>query len=789
MTEDESAMDPRGILHDILESIPLRVFWKDRESRYLGCNTLFALDAGVERPDQVIGRLDFELGWRDQAAAYRADDQQVMSLGTPKLGYVEEQPHGKDQRTWLRTSKVPLRGADGEVYGVLGIYEDITEQKTVADRLRATQSAQQQAEVAFQASERRFRDLFESSPDPCWLIDEHNRFVLCNQAAARELGYASIQDVLDTHPSDLSPATQPDGLGSFTKANLMMAAAHQQGVHRFDWVHRRRDGTEFPVEVTLAEITMADRRMLYCIWRDISERLRAHQALQRSEQKYRGIFDESVAAIFVFDRDKRCVDANQAGLDLIGYTREQALGMHMTDVDVDLDVAHAGQQLLLAGKRLINFSHRLRRKDGRIVTVLNNSRPLTGEDGAVVGMQSTLIDVTALQAAQEQQARLQAQLHEAQKLESIGRLAGGVAHDFNNMLSIILGRTSLAMEQLATDDPLHAELKDVLDAAERSADLTRQLLAFARRQTTTPIVLDLNRKLESMLLMLARLVGEDVDLCWAPGAEVRPVRMDPSQVDQILANLCANARDAMTGPGQVRISTANVEVPAAASAPQGLPPGRYVQLSFSDNGVGMTPEVQANVFEPFFTTKAIGKGTGLGLATVYGIVKQNRGHVEVSSRPGEGTTFRILLPACASLDEPSGQRDANADLPRGDETLLLVEDEPAVLQLAREMLTPLGYTILSAASPQEALQFAAPPQGRIDLLVTDVVMPGMGGGELAQRMLALRPGLRLLFISGYPAAMSARDGALAEGVHFLPKPYRQADLAKKVREVLDAPPP
>jgi PAS domain S-box-containing protein len=382
--------------------------------------------------------------------------------------------------------------------------------------------------------------------------------------------------------------------------------------------------------------------------------------------------------------------------------------------------------------------------------------------------------------------KLEEQMRQAQKMESVGRLAGGVAHDFNNMLNVILGNTEIAMEDLAPDDPLYNNLSEIFSAANRSADITRQLLAFARKQTIAPKVLDLNRTIKSMLKMLQRLIGEDIDLAWRPETTIWPVRMDPSQIDQILANLCINARDAIADIGKITIETGTATFDSAYCAEHpGFVAGYFVLLAVSDNGCGMEHETLANLFEPFFTTKDVDKGTGLGLATVYGIVKQNDGFINIYSEPGQGTIFRIYLPRYLAATETPEKKTSDKTNLEGTETILLVEDEPSILRMTRMMLERTGYKVLAAGTPEEAIALAREHAGEIHLLMTDVVMPRMNGRDLARNLLSLYPNLNLLFMSGYTANLIAHHGVLDEGVQFIQKPFAKQDLLIKVREVLD----
>ncbi len=395
-------------------------------------------------------------------------------------------------------------------------------------------------------------------------------------------------------------------------------------------------------------------------------------------------------------------------------------------------------------------------------------------------------DITGQKRAEAEREKLQSQLLQAQKMESVGRLAGGVAHDFNNMLSVILGHTELLRDEMDGDKTLKDKVDEIYKAASRSAEFTRQLLAFARKQTIIPKVVDLNQILDGMMTMLRKLIGEEIDLVWLPKTGLWPVKIDPTQVSQVLANLCANARDSMVGVGKVTIETNNAVFDEAyCRANEGYTPGRYVMIAVSDNGSGIEKEDLPKLFEPFFTTKGIGEGTGLGLATVYGIVKQNEGFINVHSEVGEGTTLKLYLPQHADDTLLQPMESAAEKAAEGQETILLVEDEEAIIKMTDMMLKRLGYNTITATSPDEAIRLGESYPHRIDLLLTDVVMPGMSGRDLAEKLLEIHPNLKCLFMSGYTANVIARHGVLEEGIHFIHKPFRHNDLATKIRHVLD----
>ena len=426
------------------------------------------------------------------------------------------------------------------------------------------------------------------------------------------------------------------------------------------------------------------------------------------------------------------------------------------------------------------------RKDGDPDTWIScNASPIYNNDGQITAGILVFQNISERRKSQIEHDKLQVQLSQIQKLESIGLLAGGIAHDFNNMLGVILGHTELGLLGMTSADPMHSTLKGIQTAAKRSAELTQQLLAFARRQTVTPLVLDLNENITSMISMLQRIIGEDIDLRWEPQISVWPIRLDPSQIDQILVNLCVNARDAIEGIGKMTIETCNVMMDEAhlGNHPE-FKVGPYVMLAVSDSGHGMDKETCNHIFEPFFTTKDVGTGTGLGLATVYGIVKQNDGFIYVYSEVGKGSTFKIYFPRFAGETQHKMVESVEQHRAGQGETVLLVEDESEVLLVGRKMLSQLGYTVLTASSPPEALDQAEKHKDQIQLLITDVIMPGMNGRDLSDSLLSMCPNLKVLFISGYTSNAIGHRGLLDEGVHFIQKPFSLPDFAAKVKEAL-----
>jgi PAS domain S-box-containing protein len=520
------------------------------------------------------------------------------------------------------------------------------------------------------------------------------------------------------------------------------------------------------------------------IYNDVTDQKNSEIALKESEERFALAMESTNDGLWDWNLETNEIYYSPVWKGLLGYEDHElpndfSVWEKLTDPG-DVKRSWEMQNELINKKRdRFELEFKMKHKDGHWVDILSRANVIFNEDDKAVRIVGTHQDIT-------EKRQLEDQLNQAQKMESVGRLAGGVAHDFNNMLSVILGKTEMALEDTDPDQTLYADLKDIQTAARRSADVTRQLLAFARKQTVAPKVLNLNRIIKMILKMLRRLIGEDIDLIWLPNEDLWPVRIDPSQIDQILANLSVNARDAIADVGKLTIETGKATFDEAYCADHpGFVPGDFVQLTVSDNGCGMNQETLQNLFEPFYTTKDVDKGTGLGLATVYGIVKQNDGFINVYSELDQGTTFRIYLPRYLTETEILEKKSPDTIPLDGTEAILLVEDEPSILRMTRMMLERMGYKVLAAGTPGEAIALAREHAGEIHLLMTDVVMPEMNGRDLARNMLSLYPNLKRLFMSGYTANMIAHHGVLDEGVQFIQKPFSKQDLAIKVREVLD----
>ena len=542
-----------------------------------------------------------------------------------------------------------------------------------------------------------------------------------------------------------------------------------------DRLRQSQEGLELRVTERTLQLEELNRELQL----EIAGRARIEERLRDSNEKFAAAYNSAPVMISICDlEDGRYLDVNNRYCTISGYSREEAVGRSPVELgwisrlDAELLREKIGREGRISDLELSCHTKSgqpiLCRRWGEIITVAGRKALL-----------SISMDITRYREVEEQ-------FHQAQKMESVGRLAGGVAHDFNNMLSVIVGHAELCLMDQNTLGSQRRHLEAILDAGRRSAEMTRQLLAFARRQPVEPKVLDLNSTVSGMLRMLERLIGEGVELVWIPGRQLHRVRIDPTQVDQMLANLCVNARDAISGIGRLTIRTENVTMDeSACRGKSDLPPGDYVLLSVNDTGQGMDEEVLEHIFEPFFTTKELGKGTGLGLATVFGIVKQNQGGIRVDSKRDSGTTFSIFLP-CVPPEETTGTTEAEMELVKGGgETILLVEDEPSVIEMSKTILENLGYRVLVAKGPEDALRQAEDGEAGIDLLLTDVVIPGMNGRDLAKKLQSIRPGLKCLFMSGYTADIIADHGVLHDSVNYLQKPFDVRALAFKVRSVLD----
>lgn len=622
------------------------------------------------------------------------------------------------------------------------------------------------------------RAAIDASGEIVFMTDREGVFTFVNPRFVEVYGY---------QPAEVIGRVTPRVLKSGQTAREEYAGLWRRllgkEVVNLQFVNRAKDGRLLQIESSANPILSETGELVgfLAVQRDVTARKQTEAALRESEARYRLLAEAAQDNIFILTRELTLQYVNVAGARLLGRSVADATGKRLDEL-VPPSVADGARRTLPAV-----FAAGQPRHDEALVTLPSGDVwlstwlvPMAGDGGETAAILGVSRDITKYK-------QLEAQYVQAQKMEAIGRLAGGVAHDFNNLLTAILGYADLLSEKFGADDPAQADVQEIIKAGQIAASLTRQLLAFSRRQLLQPIVLSLNDLIRDTEKLLGRMIGEDVAVVLDVAADLEPVIADPWQLEQVIMNLAVNARDAMPHGGSLTIRTENVEIDQSQGHLRGIPSGRYVLLAITDTGSGISPEVQAHLFEPFFTTKGPDKGTGLGLATAYGIVKQTHGCIWVDSEPGRGATFTILLPATKptlkAVDRPAPTESESL---AGSEAILLVEDHAALRGLVRRTLQRFGYRVLTADSAEAALDLCARAGTTVDLLITDVVLPGLGGPTLAERLKAQRPQLRTLFMSGYTDEMVRRE-IVEGGRHFLQKPFTPEVLARKVRMVFDSP--
>ncbi len=763
---EERLRKSQYLLETLVEGTSDAVYIKDVRGRYLLFNAAASRFMGKSAPE-VIGKDDTFLFPSAEADAVMEGDRSVMKSGTT-MTYEEYVTAASGKKVTFLSTKGPLVDQKGNVIGIFGIARDITENK--------------QAEQKLRESEDRYRDLVEHSQDLICTHDLDGRLLSLNPLPAKILGY-SRDELLNTDMRDLIPPEFHEEYDRYLEtvrkngdAQGTMIVVARNGERRIWEYHNtlRTEGVKNPIVRGMA--------------RDITERKRAEKALRDATRRLQLAATSGRLGIWEWDLRSDALYWDERMYELYGVPRGTSRkgletwqkSLHPDDFAAVTEAARAA----ISGEKEFDTEFRVVHPDGTVKFLQANAVLLRDAEGKALRMIGINRDITHRKQAESEMGKLHAQLQQAQKMEAVGRLAGGIAHDFNNLLTVINGYSGLLLAQLEERSPQYREAEEIKRAGERAAALTRQLLAFSRKQVLQPKVLDLNNVVSGMGGMLRRLIGEDIDFRSVLEKGLGMVRADPGQIEQVIVNLVVNSRDAMPGGGKLRIATANFlpneaflrEHPSAV-------PGPHVCLTVSDTGTGMSEEAKSHMFEPFFTTKEKGKGTGLGLSTVYGIVNQSGGHISIGSDIGKGTTVSVYLP-CVEEEAERLPEVADAGL-YGREWLLVVEDEDAVRGIVERVLAEKGYRVLSAGDGNEGLRLFEAHKESIDLLITDVVMPGMGGRDLASRVEAARPGMKVLYMSGYTDEAINRHGVLDAGLSFLQKPFTPVELLEKVREILN----
>ena len=751
-----------------LEAVANGVVVTDAQGTILWVNAAFTRMSGYAA-DEVIGKNPRLLKSGEHPEAFYKTLWSTIASGDAWSGEITNRR--KDGSIYVEEQTItPVRDAAGVVSHFIAVKQDRTLRRQANDSLRQ--------------SEERYRLLAENISDVIGLYDLGLNSVYVSPSVKRLRGYTPDEVMARPMLDQLAPGSRDQLMRVFQEEIETERGGHADPARSrtLELEVLCKDGTTVWTESKFTAVRDSSGSLtgFIAVSRDITERKRAEEALRETSQKLRTLIDVSGLPIIALDLDWRVTVWNDAATRLFGWSGEEVVGRPLPTIPEDRRAeAEEGRIRNRSGEEAVYETQR-RRKDGRLVDVLVSSAPVTDPHDQVVGNMAIVLDIT-------ERKQLEEQLRQAVKMEGIGRLAGGIAHDFNNLLTVIGGRSHILLSQLPADHPMRRDLLLIQQTGDRAAALTRQLLAFSRKQTLSPSVLDLNDVVSGMKTLLERVLGEDVGLMIDLDSSPGYVTADPGQLEQVVINIAVNARDAMPQGGELTLETRRVDVDESYARQRvDLAPGPYEVLSISDTGVGMDAATRARVFEPFFTTKPVGKGTGLGLATAYGIIKQSGGNITVSSEPGSGTTFRIYLPRTKASGSAAVVAEESATR-RGTEVVLLSEDNAALRELTRDILEAEGYTVLESHDAEDALRIAAQQDGTIDLLLTDVVMPHMGGRALADAVRGLRPPIKVLYMSGYTDDAVIRHGVVDQGTAFIQKPFTPAALARKAREILDLP--
>jgi PAS domain S-box-containing protein len=741
------------------------IFIINRDDRVIYVNQ-YAAEQMKNRPEEIIGYLREQIFPPEIAVQQKKSLQMVFDSRQPR--YIENNASFLGRESWLGTWLVPLLDEHGDVKSVLGISRDVTERRGAAEALKE--------------SEEKYRRLVEESLQGL-VIGQGipPRIVFSNHAIEEMLGY-SMEELISYTAEEIQQFIHPEDRAFFMQRYLdRLKGNPAPDRQEFRLIHK--NGRICWVELRGNQVLFQGQPAVQTACLDITERKHVEQALLESEKKYRELIDHSLLGIYITQNHimKFC---NQRLAQIFGYEKaEDLIGIHVNKL-----VAPESWELVDEQVRLresgsldeVQYLFRGKRKDGRIIDLEVLGGRILYEGSPAI--QGSMIDVT-------ERNRLEAQLLQSQKMEAVGRLAGGVAHDFNNLLTTMMGYSDLLFEMLKSDSSMQEYVMGILNAAKRAANLTQQLLALSRRHPVQLKLLNLNEVVSDTTMMLKRLIGEHIEIILQLESALGHVKADPVQLEQILMNLAVNARDAMPRGGQLTIQTANVVLDEShAHRYAEAEPGNYVMLCIADTGHGMDAQIQEHLFEPFFTTKEVGKGTGLGLSTVYGIVKQSGGYIEVESAPGKGASFKIFFPGLKPGTESQIKETAAVVSCRGTETILLVEDDEKVRSLVAKILNKNGYTVLEACDGEEALRTIEDYQKPVHLLFTDIVMPRLSGPDLARRLLAAYPKMKVLFMSGYADGELGSYGDSAHDMPMVQKPFLPEVLIRRIREVLNGHP-
>ena len=746
------------IMRLLLDTIPVGVFWKDRDSKYLGCNQQFAIYAGLGSGEEIIGKYDRDMPWAEYSEIYIKNDRKVIESGMPMYNFEHLENKSNGDASWLSTSKVPLYNADGRINGLLGTFDDIT--------------ARKQAEEAIRKSEERYRTIFESTATANIITAEDTTILLANTNFANLVGYSKQE--LEGKMNWTSLVLKED-VEMMKRYRMMCGVTPDSTPTSYEIRISNRKGEIRNLFMSVALIPETKDSVASMI--DITEWKRSEQARNESEARFRELAELLPDTVYEADSHGVFTFVNKTGFEKFGYIQED-LSKRMFVFDMIIPGDHtriiATYNRLIKGERVGLGEYTARKKDGSTFPALVYATAIF-RDGKPVGHRGFIIDIS-------EKKSLENQLTRAQKMEAIGTLAGGIAHDFNNLLMGILGNISLILLQFDQTHPIYDRLKSMEGYVQRGSDLTKQLLGFAR-----------GGKYEVKPTDLGEFIIESSELFGRTKKEIRihhkaqkglwTVEVDRGQMEQVLLNLYVNAWQAMPRGGDLYLSAENIELTDLDVAPYEIQPGRFVKVTVTDTGTGMDEDTKTRVFEPFFTTKERGRGTGLGLASAYGIIKNHGGFINVESEKDIGTSFMIYLP----ISDKAINYDKKPvdELLKGRETVLLIDDEEMILDVSAKMLELLGYQVIIASGGKKGIQTYEQNKDRIDLVILDMIMPEFGGRESFDNMIRINPSVRVLLSSGYSLDSQAKEIMQRGCKGFIQKPFTMAELSKKIREILD----